>query len=91
MPHKDTSVLYGVGYPFLMGLDTHSFGPGGAAPAPILVDMPPGKDGFVQVLMRNRLVAFVVVMMYYPTRFHLRTILTRLGPEARKPGRCHKC
>ena len=39
------------------------FGPGGAAPAPILVDMPPGKDGYVQVLMRKRHLAFVVVIV----------------------------
>ena len=36
------------------------FGPGGAAPTPILVDKPPGKDGNVWVLMRKRLVAFLV-------------------------------
>ena len=39
------------------------FGPGGAAPAPILVDMPPSKDGFVQVLMRKGHLAFVVVIV----------------------------
>ena len=39
------------------------FGPGGAAPAPILVDMPPGKDGYVQVLMRKRHLALVVVVV----------------------------
>ena len=41
-------------------------GPGGTAHAPILVDKPPGKYGFVQVLMRKRLVAFMSLLCRVP-------------------------